>query len=80
MCEVVIKLDWESTDSMLIFPVPSVVCKCLVCYSGTWGKVGWRVLSLDMVLHPLETQETNHLMIQHHIPEECNAQVNMIMN
>lgn len=80
MCEIFVKLNWDSANSMLIFPVPSGVCKCLVCDSGTWGKVGWRVLSWDMTLHPLEAQETNHLMIQRHIPEECNAQVNMIMN
>jgi hypothetical protein len=72
-CEVFIKLNWVSTNSMLIFTVPSGVCNCLVCDNGTRGKVGWRV-SWDMTLHPLETKE------KHHIPEECNAQVNMIMN
>jgi hypothetical protein len=39
-CEVFVKLNWESTNSMLIFTVPSGVCKCLVCDSGTQGKVG----------------------------------------
>jgi hypothetical protein len=61
--EICVKLNWESTNTMLTFPVPSGVCKCLVCDSGMWGKVGWRVPSLDMTLHPLETQKTNHLMI-----------------
>jgi len=79
-CEVFINLNCGSTNSVLIFPVSSGVCKCFVCDSGTWGKVDWRVLSWDITLLPLEAQETTHLMVQHHIPKECNAQVNMIMN
>jgi len=40
ICEVFVKLNWESTNSMLIFTLPSGLCKCLVCDSGTREKVG----------------------------------------